>query len=79
MSLNSTPGESKITVEIVHRDGLVTIAANNGVVVSVQSNDLLVALGAVFAANMASIHALWWKRVRKFDIKMEVKPYVCHG
>lgn len=79
MSVNSNPRESTITVEIVHRDGEVTLAANNGIVVTVQSNDLLVALGTVFAANMASFHDFWWKRASKFDITMKVKPYDYNG
>ena len=59
----------------MHRDGEVTLAANNGIIVTVRSNAVEVALGVVFAANMANFHDKWWKRESKFDIKMEIKTY----
>lgn len=75
MSVNSKTKVSAISVELMYRDGEVTIAANNGIVITVRGNDVDVALGAVFAANMASFHNHWRDRAEKFDLKMEITAY----
>lgn len=75
MSTNSKTKVRSISVELMHRDGEVTLAASNGIIVTVQSNNIEVALGAVFAANMAAFHDHWKDREGKFDIKMEVTTY----
>lgn len=79
MSTIQTKKTMALSAEIMERQGEVTIAANNGVVVHVESNDLIVALGVVFAANMASAHSFWSKEVKSFDIKMEIKAYSNNG
>lgn len=75
MSEISRNVEKTLSVQILERNGEVTIAANNGIVVTVRSNDVNVALGAVFAANMAYFHERWWKAYSNFNIKMEVKAF----
>lgn len=69
----------EISVEILHRDGKVTIAASNGIVIEVVSNDLGVALGAVFASNILYEHDRQAKWEDKFDVKMEVITYKDNG
>ena len=69
----------EISVEILHRDGKVTIAASNGIVVEVLSNDLGATLGAVFAANMLYEHNRQQKWEDKFNVKMEVITYKDNG
>ena len=75
MSTNAKTKVSSISVELMHRDGEVTLAASNGIVVTVRSNNIEVALGAIFAANMAAFHDSWQDREENFDIKMEVTTY----
>ena len=67
--------EKAISVELMHRDGKVTLASSNGVVISVESNDVEVALGTILAANMAACYDLWHYTELKFDIKLEVNIY----
>lgn len=75
MSSNSKTKVCSISVELLHRDGEVTLAASNGIIVTVRSNDIEVALGAIFASIMAAFHDSWQDREEKFDIKMEVTTY----
>lgn len=75
MSTNSKTKVSSLSVELVHTDGEVTLAASNGTVITVQSNDLMAALGTVFAVNMAAFHDYWRNRVACFEIKMEITTH----
>lgn len=75
MCTNAKTKVTSISVELMHRDGEVTLAASNGIVVTVKSNAIEVALGVIFAANMANFYERWQDREGKFDIKMEVTTY----
>lgn len=75
MSTSRKTEERKIRIEIKHRNGVVTIAADNGIVVSVMSNDLGTALGAVFAANMLRFHNTEENFLGMFDVTMEINKY----
>lgn len=75
MSTNSKTKVTSISVELMHRDGEVTLAASNGIVVTVKTNAIEVALGVILAANMANFYERWQDHERTFDIKMEVTTY----
>lgn len=71
--------KKEISVEVLHRNGKVTIASSNGFIIEVISNDLGATLGAVFAANLLYEHDRQWKWEDKFDVKMEVITYKDNG
>ena len=75
MSTSRKTEKSKIRIEITHRDGIVTIAGDNGIVVTVMSNDLGTALAAVFAANMLRFHNIEENFLGMFDVTMEINKY----
>lgn len=79
MSTSRKTEKKTIRVEIKHRNGEVTIAANNGIVVNVKSNDLGTVLGAVFAANMLYEHNRQEALFGMFDITMEINQYDYNG
>lgn len=79
MSTKQRIKEKAISVELMAREDKVTLASSNGVVISVQSNDVKVALGTIIAANMAACYDFWQYTELKFDVKLEVSIYSNNG
>lgn len=75
MKQNQKTEVKAISVELMHRNGNVTLAASNGINVEVRSNNVEVALGAILAANMATFHDYLHDIIEQFDIKMEITTY----
>lgn len=78
----STKRETKkqtIRIEIKHRVGGVTLAASNGIVIDVQSNNVGVALGTVLASNLLYEYSRWELWEDMFDVTMEINTYRKNG
>lgn len=75
MEQNQKTKVKAISVELMHRNGEVTLTASNGMIVEVRANNVEVALGAILAANMAAFHDYLQKNIEQFDIKMKITTY----
>lgn len=71
--------EKAIVIDVLTRGNEVTIADNNGIVITVPSNNIATALGTVLAENLLAAHNYYWKLSRSFDIKFKFKVHKRNG